>query len=289
MDSGKKTSIESGGLYVVATPIGNLEDFSPRAIETLKLCDIIAAESVEQTKKLLFKYGLKARIVSFRESNRETAIPFLLCEIESGKNIALVSDGGAPLVSDPGRELVAAAIERKIKVTPIPGPSAVIASLMASPLAGDFCFLGFLPRSGEKALSRIKPLVSRGLAVVIFEAPNRAQKTLDMLDSAFGEELSVTIGREITKVNESFYYGSPKELKAALGNEIKGEITMVVKLKNPPQTELKAVDWRDAAQALAGRGVRNKDISVALAAVFGLDSGAIYDYLISLKQHGRNE
>lgn len=272
-----------GRLYIVATPIGNLDDFSPRAIATLRGVDLIAAESIERARKLVTRFDLKTRLISFRESNRERVIPDIISAILSGSNAALISDGGAPLVSDPGRELVAEAVKNGIVVSPIPGPSAVTAALMVSPQAGDFCFIGFLPRSPSKIIAALLRHFSLDLSVVAFESPERIGSLLDLIAKNFGEEVEITLARELTKINETLYYGNAGALLSLLPNDIKGEITLVMKYTGRSAGEAGSPGWKEVALALCKRGVRDKDIAAALSKAFDVASEEIYNYLVKGK------
>ena len=203
-----------------------------------------------------------------------------LAAVKAGKNVALISDGGAPLISDPGRELVERAVEAGITVTPVPGPSAIIAALMASPLAGRFYFVGFLPRSATKAVKEITAILEKDIAVVAFESPERIKKLLAALHKAFGDDVAVTVARELTKVNESFYYGSAQKALDELPAEVKGEITIVIKRVSTFDIGDISVSWPETARALDERGVRSKDIAAALSKVYKVDAKIIYEYLV---------
>jgi 16S rRNA (cytidine1402-2'-O)-methyltransferase len=192
----------SGTLFVVATPIGNLEDLTFRALRTLKEVDLIAAEDTRRTAKLLAHYEIRKSMVSLREHNEVRETPRLIARLQGGENIALVSDAGTPGISDPGAHLVRAAHEHGIRVVPIPGPSAVSAALSASGFGGgEFVFLGFPPSSGEARDDWFHRLATETRVAVFFESPHRIGRTIGELDELV--KRPITIGRELTKANES--------------------------------------------------------------------------------------
>lgn len=195
-----------GTLYIVSTPIGNLKDITLRALAILKSVDYILCEDTRITGKLLKTYGIEKRIVSFNEFNEDTKAPSVLADLEKGVTIALVSDAGSPLISDPGYKLVREAILREIKVETIPGPSSVIAALTVSGLPPDkFLFIGYLPKKGvkrEKVLKDISSMIQIiKLSVIIYESPYRLLKTLTSISEIFGD-IEVVVCRELTKLHE---------------------------------------------------------------------------------------
>src|SRR5580704_17837948 len=221
--------IGSGCLYLAATPIGNLEDITMRAIRILKEADLIACEDTRQTQKLLHHYGIRKEMVSYHEHNELTRSPELVIELEQGAQIALVSDAGTPGISDPGHRLVTLCLRHHIPVVPIPGPSALVAALAASGLPTDeFLFVGFLPaRSGarRKALDALK---SEPRALVLYEAPHRLAETLSDAAEILGSRVGV-VAREVTKIHEEFLRGSLIELRdAARQRAPRGEITLLI-------------------------------------------------------------
>jgi 16S rRNA (cytidine1402-2'-O)-methyltransferase len=218
-----------GKLFVVGTPIGNLEDITFRALRTLKEADLIACEDTRRTQKLLNHFNIKTPTVSYHEHNEMTRAPELILEMEEGGHIALVSDAGMPGVSDPGYRLVHLAIRHEIPVVPIPGASAIIVALAASGLAVDrFRFLGFLPPkkvARRKALGNLKAATK---TLVFYEAPHRLIEMLEDVLATLGDR-PVVIAREVTKVHEEFVRGSASEVLARLGEkDVKGEITVLV-------------------------------------------------------------
>jgi 16S rRNA (cytidine1402-2'-O)-methyltransferase len=220
-----------GKLYIVGTPIGNLADLSPRARDVLASVDVIAAEDTRRTQGLLSHIGAETRVLAYHEHNEERRVPELLERLASGATIALVSDAGTPLISDPGWRLVHAARNAGFEVVPIPGPSAVLAALCAAGLPTDrFVFEGFLPRRTGARAERLQALRRETRTLVIFEAVHRLAVTLAALVERFGAERPAVLARELTKIHENLYSGSLGDLAARLGNEIPllGEFVLVI-------------------------------------------------------------
>jgi 16S rRNA (cytidine1402-2'-O)-methyltransferase len=218
-----------GELYLVCTPIGNLQDMSPRAVEILKMVDVIAAEDTRQTRKLLAHFQFETKLVSHHEHNKEASIKGLLEWLRDGKKIAVVSDAGMPAISDPGYDLVKEALEQEIPVIPIPGPNAALTALIASGLpTGKFMFLGFLPREKKQLreeLTRIKPYPE---TLIFYEAPHRIDKTLKEAKEILGNR-QAALARELTKKHEEFIRGSLEEVTAYLEEKgIRGEFTVLI-------------------------------------------------------------
>jgi 16S rRNA (cytidine1402-2'-O)-methyltransferase len=237
-------------LYLVATPIGNLEDITLRALRILKEVDQIACEDTRHTQKLLSHYDIHKPLVSYHEHNELTRAPELVLAMEQGAQIALVSDAGVPLVSDPGYRLVTLCLRHHLTVIPIPGPSALLAALSASGLPNEeFLFAGFLPaRSGERrrALERLR---IEDRTIVFYEAPHRIEETLSEAREILGDR-PACIAREVTKIHEEFRRGSLSELAASLADKpARGEITLLI--GSVPAEEKSAL--RDTSQSLADR------------------------------------
>lgn len=221
----------SGTLFVVGTPIGNLDDLSPRARAALESADIVAAEDTRRTRGLLSQFRPEVRIIAYHEHNEAERIPELVAALENGATVSLVSDAGTPAISDPGMKLVRAARAAGITVIPIPGPSAVLAALSACGLPTDrFVFEGFLPRRGRARAERLDALRREPRTIVLFEAVHRIAETLDELRDAFGAERKAAIARELTKVHEQIVSAPLSELAARLGEDIPllGEFVVVV-------------------------------------------------------------
>ncbi len=267
----------AGKLYLVGTPIGNLEDMTLRAIRILKEVDLIACEDTRRTQQLLSHYGIKTRTISYHEHNELTRAPELIIEMEEGSRVALVSDAGMPVISDPGFRLVSLAIRHNIPVVPVPGASAFVAALAAAGLPVDmFRFLGFLP---SKKLARRKVLEEmRGSrkTLVFYEAPHRV---LDMLQDAkeILGDLPVVVAREVTKLHEEFLRGSVSEVLVRLKKKpVKGEITVLV-----------GAQRRRAAKVPPGRALRKE--MERLMAEHGFDERAALKAVARARGISRSE
>lgn len=220
---------KKGNLFLVATPIGNLEDITLRAIRVLGEVDLIAAEDTRRTLKLLSHFKISKPITSYFEGNKFRKAPLILKKLEEGFNVALTSDAGMPGISDPGYHLVNAAIERGIQIVPIPGPTALIAALAASGLPTDrFVFEGFLPHKASKRKRKLQELAAMNCTIVLFESPRRLLRTLNELIEIAGDRRAA-LARELTKKFEEIIRGSLKELAQRAGeSEIRGEVTLVI-------------------------------------------------------------
>ena len=219
-----------GSLYLVATPIGNLEDITLRALRVLREADLIACEDTRHTAKLLTRFGITTPRISCHEFNEESRVPELLRFLREGKNIALVSDAGTPLVSDPGYKIVSACRMEGIAVIPVPGASAAITALSASGLPSDsFFFAGFLPARAAPRRRRLKELSAIPATLILFEAPHRLRASLKDTAEILGTRRAA-LAREITKIHEEFLYGTLDEIFAAVRDrsEIRGEITLII-------------------------------------------------------------
>ena len=221
----------SGILYIVATPIGNLDDISLRALQTLKNVDIIYAEDTRKTSILLNHYDILNTINSYHQHSSENKKDTILKHLIDGENVALVTDAGTPGISDPGNELINYLLEKEpiIKVIPIPGPSALTASLSASGFRADkFVFIGFLPK--KKRTKLFKWLKEGRMTFAFYESPKRLQKTLEVLREHFNGDTRVVVARELTKLHESIYRERLEDINVA-SEELKGEIVVIVELR----------------------------------------------------------
>jgi len=217
-----------GTLYLVATPIGNLEDISLRALRILKEVKLIAAEDTRRTRKLLSHYNIHTPLMSFYEPRQKEKIPYLLSVLQEG-DVALVSDAGTPVINDPGYELVCAALAEQVPVSPIPGPCAPIAALIASGLtAASFLYLGYLPRKTSLRTQFLQEVARLPYTLVFLETPQRLLSSLKTMQEVLGNR-RITIAREITKLHEEFFYGTLEEARAHYTEEVaRGEFTLVV-------------------------------------------------------------
>ena len=207
--SERSAAVDSGTLYLVGTPIGNLEDITFRALRVLKEADIIAAEDTRHTGKLLHHFQITTPQLSYHDHNTQQRIPQLIKRLENGEAIALVTDAGMPGISDPGYELVCACVEANITVVPVPGPSAVVAAVAAAGLpCARFTFEGFLPAKGKTRKERIEALKTEPRTAVFYESPHRILKALTELETAIGTERKIVLARELTKLYEEFWRGT---------------------------------------------------------------------------------
>ena len=235
----------AGVLYIVATPIGNLEDVSLRALRILKEVDLIAAEDTRHTRILLNHYNIRTPLTSCHEHNEKAQVPKLIERLRSGENLALVSDAGTPAISDPGYRLVVEAIRAGIRVVPVPGPSAVASVLSASGLPTDrFVFEGFLPSKNRERGTRLQALRDESRTLVFYEAPHRLKESLIEMRRILGDR-QIVIAREVSKIHEEFLRGTIGALVSQLAErEVKGELTIVVQGASGdlpvPEEELKA-------------------------------------------------
>lgn len=225
----KPKDAEEGALYLVATPIGNLEDITIRALKVLRRVDLIAAEDTRRTRTLLSRYRIKVPTVSFFEGNEQRRAEELVAAMKGGRKVALLCDAGTPTISDPGFRLVRRATEEGLRVVPLPGPTALIAALAASGLPTDtFHFFGFLPPKGAKRRKRLEEIKAMRGSVILYESPRRLTKTLEELLLHCGDR-QAALARELTKVHEEVLRGRISELLSTLKERrLKGEITIVM-------------------------------------------------------------
>lgn len=257
---------ERGELYLVATPIGNLQDITVRALETLKMVDVIAAEDTRQTKKLLTHFEIVTKLISHHEHNKEASMKGILQWLQEGKKIALVSDAGMPAISDPGYELVRESVQLSIPVIPIPGANAALSGLIASGLPTDrFVFLGFLPRDKKPLREEIQRMKNFTETLIFYEAPHRITKMLAELLEILGNR-QVALARELTKKYEEFIRGSLEEVLDYLKqqDQIRGEFTVVLE-GNTHGGEEPSVSWWEPLEPVAhveayiSQGLSSKD------------------------------
>jgi 16S rRNA (cytidine1402-2'-O)-methyltransferase len=278
---------EPGTLFVVSTPLGNLEDITVRALRVLKEVDWIAAETVEHTRNLCRHYGIAAKLTSFNQHNQRTKGPELIEELKSGRRVALVTNAGTPAISDPGVFLVAGALKEGVRVSPVPGPSAVTAALSASGMRADkFLFCGFLsPRSGKRR-RELEALRALPYTLVFFEAPHRLKEMLEDVGSVLGER-AVVLHKEMTKLFEGVVEGSLASVLSRLSEEeIRGEYTLVVAgcgEKDKEQT-LDEKAQEKMARLLKAGTMSLKDIAYAIASETGVEYRKAYKACLSMKR-----
>jgi 16S rRNA (cytidine1402-2'-O)-methyltransferase len=273
------SSTVNGTLFVVATPIGNLEDITLRALRVLKEADLIACEDTRQTQKLLSHYGIEKPTVSYHEHNEAARATELVARLEQGASIALVSDAGMPGISDPGYRVVVLAVERGFKVVPIPGPVAFASALAASGLATDsFRFNGFLPaKSGQRRMA-LEAVQGSAVTEIFYEAPHRLIDALRDTVSTLGAERPVVVARELTKVHEEFVRGGAAEVLRSFeerAGEVKGEIVLLIgKGSTPVSAKVNARQRLDAI--MREQKVDEKSALKILAKEMGVSKSEVY-------------
>ncbi|MDH4992624.1 16S rRNA (cytidine(1402)-2'-O)-methyltransferase [Aquamicrobium lusatiense] len=273
-------------LYLVATPIGNLADITIRALETLAAADVLACEDTRVSRVLLERYGIRRRTTAYHEHNAADAGPRLMAALEEGKSVALISDAGTPLVSDPGYRLVGEALERGLRVVPIPGPSAALAALTVSGLPSDaFLFAGFLPVKAGQKRTRLEQWQAVPATLIFFESPRRVADTLDAMAQVLGAERRAAVCRELTKTFEEARHGTLGELAAhyAAADTPKGEVVICV---GPAADEEAAPADVDALlMGLAAEMPASKAAAEA-ARMTGQPKQELYRRLLALKEGG---
>jgi 16S rRNA (cytidine1402-2'-O)-methyltransferase len=277
----------AGTLYVVATPIGNLEDTTFRAVRVLKEVDLIAAEDTRHSRKLLTHFGIKGRLVSYYDQVERHRAPKLVEQLVAGRSVALISDAGTPGIADPGYRLVRAAIEAGISVVPVPGPSVVTAALSVSGLPTDrFTFEGFVPARRAARRKFYEDLRREPRTIVCFEAGRRLLESLADLEAALGDR-SVVVAREVTKRFETLARGQVSELRGHLGAEpVRGEATLLIAAASPESMQT-TDDMRRAVAEMRAEGLGLKEIARTLADRGGWSSRDIYR--IGLEKGGRRQ
>lgn len=276
-----------GTLFVVATPIGNLEDLSFRAVRVLREVKVIACEDTRHTRLLLQRHAIATPLVSYHEHNERSRTTELVRRLLLGESVALVSDAGTPLLSDPGYTLIRQAIASGVPVVPIPGPSAITAALSAAGLPTDrFVFLGFLPRKSAERRRVLEAVQAIPWTLVLFEAPTRAEATLKDLQAVLGER-PIALMRELTKRYEEILRGTPKEVLAqAQGRRLRGEVTIVVGGGSPAATS--AGDPQEELKALLAAGTLPTEAVRQVAKSHGLPRRVVYDLAVRLRaEHAR--
>ncbi|WP_416979117.1 16S rRNA (cytidine(1402)-2'-O)-methyltransferase [Streptomyces sp. T028] len=283
-------ALAPGTLVLAGTPIGDVSDAPPRLAEELAGADVVAAEDTRRLRRLTQALGVtpKGRIVSYFEGNESARTPELVEDLLGGARVLLVTDAGMPSVSDPGYRLVAAAVERDIRVTAVPGPSAVLTALALSGLPVDrFCFEGFLPRKAGERLSRLREVAEERRTLVYFEAPHRLDDTLAAMAEVFGADRRAAVCRELTKTYEEVRRGPLGELAQWAAEGVRGEITVVV--SGAPERGPEELDAAELVRRVRVReeaGERRKEAIAAVAAEVGLPKREVFDAVVAAKNAG---
>jgi 16S rRNA (cytidine1402-2'-O)-methyltransferase len=276
---------EAGVLYVVATPIGNLEDITLRALAVLRSADLVAAEDTRKTAQLLSRHGITKSLVSYHDHNESRRTPELLQRLRQGASIALVSNAGTPGISDPGYRLVSAAAEAGLRIVPVPGATAAAAALSASGLPTDaFVFVGFLSKKAGKRLTQIKALASEARTVILYESPQRIVALVAELRQTLGDRRAV-LARELTKIHEEFIRGRLSGILEALQArpEVKGECTLLLSGAEPQESLLWDEAREDIRRALASASGGLSELARELAHTHGLPRKAVYAEAMRIK------
>lgn len=273
----------AGKLVIVGTPIGNLSDMSPRAIDALRAADLILCEDTRHTRKLLTHFGIETPAESYHEHNEDEKAPHYVERMEAGQSFALVSDAGMPLVSDPGYRIVKLARERGIDIEPIPGPVAAVLALVASGIAPlPFTFLGFSPHRQGERLDFYRHAAELGHTVVVYESPERVVASLEDALSVFGDA-EVTMARELTKLHEEIISGPITSVlpQLATRDRVHGEITLVIGRAPKAKAEVAPTDINAEFERLRTSGMRRNDAVKMVAEKFGLRKNDVYRLLVS--------
>jgi 16S rRNA (cytidine1402-2'-O)-methyltransferase len=280
-----QTEPKPGTLYIVATPIGNLEDMTFRAVRILQAVDMIAAEDTRHTGRLLQHFQVKTPQISYHEHNSHGRIPELLEHLQYGKAIALVSDAGMPGISDPGYELIKACIDHGITVVPIPGASAVITALSAAGLPTDrFIFDGFLPAKSQQRKKYLESLQGESRTLVFYESPHRLRDTLADLGAVLGSDRSIVIARELTKLYEEFWRGTVEDAIAHYQQkEPQGEYTLLVAGNPPSQIQLTETELKAELLQLMHQGISRSQASRQLAKDTSLSRRYLYQLALGIE------
>jgi 16S rRNA (cytidine1402-2'-O)-methyltransferase len=282
-----ETTVKCGELYICPTPIGNLEDMTLRAMRILKEADIIAAEDTRHTQKLLNHFGINTPLVSYHEHNKHEKTTELTEKLLSGKNIALVSDAGMPGISDPGYDFIKLALEKGVRVIPLPGANAAITALVGSGFSTSlFTFVGFLPKTSKKRREMLISLKNHDYTLIFYESPHRLINTLDEMINILGDRQAAA-ARELTKKFEEFVRGSLTEIRRHFTeNAPRGEITLVVDAPSKNEEAVFKENYDDAAlvkivDEMVLSGANKKDAIKTIASNLGLSKRRVYQAVIN--------
>ena len=276
---------QEGTLYLVATPIGNLEDITLRAIKVLKEADLIAAEDTRHTLKLLNHLEISKPMISYHRHNEEFRCEYLIKELKEGKNIALVSDAGTPGISDPGEEIVKNSIKENIKIVPIPGACAFVNALITSGISTkEFCFYGFLPLNKKNRKEKLEEIRDINKTVILYEAPHKIKNTLEDLEKILDKDRKIVLAREITKIHEEFIRGNIDEILEKLEN-LKGEMVLIIEGNNKvKENELCDLSIEEHYKYYEKQGLDKKEIIKKIAKDRNVNKNEIYKLFINKEE-----
>jgi len=276
--------------YIVATPIGNLDDISARALKILNSVDMIACEDTRHSKHLLSKFSINKKLLSLHQHNEEIKTSLLIKEILSGKEIAYISDAGTPGISDPGAYLVKKALESKIKVVPIPGASSITAAFSAAGIvATQFNFFGFLPNTDSKSRKVIEQFYRSQFTSVFFVSPHRILKTLELLEEIYGSMQMVFIGRELTKLYETIYKENLNELLIQFRKEkhnLKGEFVIIIEGEKKDQKNSSNIEAENALRIMLNELSLNQSVKL-VSQIFKMKKNEIYNLALGIKNNDK--
>ena len=274
-------------LYLVATPIGNLEDITLRALEVLKKVDLVACEDTRTTSRLLTHYGIKKKLISIHQHNEKNKTEFLMNELLNGQSIAYASDAGTPAISDPGAFLVNQALKLGIKVSPIPGPSSLVTAFSVSGIEStQFQFYGFLPNASSKAKKLLQKIYNQPLPTIFFESPHRILKTLSLVKDIFGPNHEIFVGRELTKIYETIYKDNILSVIGRLERypkEQKGEFVIIL---TPPIIEIEnneTIPINEALKLMMKELPLNQSVKL-ISSIFKKNRKEVYNQALELKK-----
>ena len=273
-------------LYLIATPIGNLEDITLRAIKTLKMVDLIACEDIRISKKLLANFGIKKKLIAIHQHNEKDKAEFLINEMANGKSIAYISDAGTPAISDPGAFLVNQALKLGLNVSPIPGPSSLVAAFSVSGIEStQFQFYGFLPNAPSKAKKLLKTIYNQPLPTIIFESPHRILKTLSLVRDIFGPNHEIFVARELTKIYETIYKENVLSIIDRLESypkEQKGEFVIILTSPVKKVEENDVLPINEALKLLLEELPLNQSVKL-ISSIFKKNKKEVYNQALELK------
>ena len=282
----RQKSFENGQatLYLVPTPIGNLSEMSPRAVEVLNSVDVIACEDTRTSGTLLKHFEIHARLIAYHNFNEESSAKGIVALLEEGKNVALISDAGYPLINDPGQRVVSDVTEHGFNVVPVSGPSAFLNALVASGLvAQPFLFVGFLPQGNGERKKKLMEYRDYPMTMIFYEAPHRIDRMLESCLEVLGDR-KCTLARELTKKHEEFIRGTISEVLSVV-EQIRGEMVVVVEGKQKSQQdELSEEQILSMVNGYLGEGMSTKDAIKATVKATGLSKNVVYDLVVSQKQ-----